>query len=85
MLQTQLREHCKVVLTLYGLQVPKQLCARERAAERFVTNNARVHDPVAALVAEERVRPWTADEKRIFMDRFLAHPKVRLQSTWHSA
>lgn len=50
------------------------VCAWERA--RYVDRNARVLDPVADIETEARIRPWTTEEKAIFMDRFLQFPKV---------
>ena len=59
-------------------QVPPQiLCPYERAARRFICHNARVDDPVELLRQERQLRPWTPEEKRIFNEKFLAHPKVR--------
>lgn len=49
---------------------------RERRARVFVSDNARVEDPIAWQQQEDLVRPWLPDEKRIFMDKYLAHPKV---------
>lgn len=57
---------------------PQQLCPHERASARFDSCNALVADPVAALAAEERERPWAPDEKRVFNEKFLAFGKVRL-------
>lgn len=50
---------------------------RERAARRFVSRNALVEDPVAALAAERETAAWTPAERRIFLDKFLQFPKVR--------
>jgi len=59
-------------------QVPPQLlCPHERAWQRFDTTNALVPDPAAALAAEERERPWSPEEKRVFNEKFLAFPKAR--------
>ena len=61
-----------------GAQVPPQLlCPHERAWQRFDTTNALVPDPAAALAAEERERPWSPEEKRVFNEKFLAFPKAR--------
>ena len=58
-------------------QVPSQLLdPAERAAQLFINTNARVDDPVAELAAEQALRPWTPEEKRVFNEKFLAHPKV---------
>ena len=49
----------------------------ERAARRFISTNARVDDPVALLAEEAAARPWTPEERRLFNEKFLAHPKAR--------
>ncbi|KAK9815578.1 hypothetical protein WJX72_006161 [[Myrmecia] bisecta] len=54
---------------------PLILDARERDQRRFITTNCRVPDPVAVLKEEAASRPWSTEEKRIFMDRFLQFPK----------
>jgi len=56
---------------------PQLLCPHERAWQRFDTCNALVPDPAAALAAEERERPWSPEEKRVFNEKFLAFPKAR--------
>lgn len=50
--------------------------AWEREGMRYVDRNARVLDPVVDIEAEACIRVWTADEKRMFMDKFLQFPKV---------
>lgn len=44
----------------------------------FVSTNGLVLNPAAELEEEEQVRPWSEDEKKIFFDKFMAHPKVLL-------
>eukprot|EP00884_Botryococcus_braunii_P008183 jgi/Botrbrau1/17366/Bobra.0015s0106.1 len=58
-------------------QMPDQLVEEDdRRFQGFENNNLRVEDPVQQLKDEEDAkRPWSADEKRIFMDKFLAFPK----------
>lgn len=59
------------------VQVPAQiLCPQERAAKCYINCNARVDDPVELLHQERQLRPWTPEEKRIFNEKFLVHPKV---------
>jgi nuclear receptor co-repressor 1 len=55
---------------------PQLLCPHERAARRYINRNALVDDPVALLEEEKRQRPWTPEERRIFNEKFLQHPKV---------
>lgn len=63
-------------------QIPPQLlCPHEREAQRFDSSNALVSDPMAALEAEERERPWATEEKRIFNEKFLAFPKACYNAT----
>lgn len=56
------------------MQMPDQNSKDERF--HFKTDNGRVEDPFQLLEEEDALRPWTAEEKRIFMDKFLAFPKV---------
>ena len=42
----------------------------------FDTDNARVEDPAAELRADRSGFDWSSDERRVFMEQFLAHPKV---------
>lgn len=75
---------------LQCLEIPDQIVDEAaRKAECFPSENGRVEDPVALLEEEDSQRPWTPEEKRIFMDKFLAYPKVRLpllpvlMASWH--
>ncbi|BDA48420.1 probable nuclear receptor corepressor 1 at N-terminal half [Coccomyxa sp. Obi] len=76
-------EQAQIVLQLQAVermkemvQVPPQiLCPYERAAQRYICHNARVDDPVEYLRQERQIRPWTPEEKRIFNEKFLQHPK----------
>lgn len=49
---------------------------RELAGRRFLSTNARVQDPVAELLRERDTAAWSPSERRIFMDKYLAFPKV---------
>ena len=42
----------------------------------FPSDNAKVEDPVGLLKHEEAMRPWSDEEKKIFMDKYLSHVKV---------
>ena len=58
-------------------QVPDQvLCPYERARRLFRNRNALMEDPVEHIAEEKKLRPWVPEEKRIFNEKFLAHPKV---------
>lgn len=35
-----------------------------------------MEDPVEHIAEEKKLRPWVPEEKRIFNEKFLAHPKV---------
>jgi hypothetical protein len=67
----------RVTVTMCAQVPPQVLCPFERAARRYICRNARVADPVELLRQEHLLRPWTPEEKRIFNEKFLAHPKVR--------
>ena len=59
-------------------QVPDQvLCPHERARRLFRNRNALIEDPIEHIAEEKKLRPWVPEEKRIFNEKFLAHPKVR--------
>lgn len=49
---------------------------RDRLFSMFESTNGLVEDPKAELEAEDLVKIWTPDEKRIFMEKFLLFPKV---------
>lgn len=60
------------------LQIPDQMqCPYEKAMRRFDNRNALIEDPVQHIQEEKKLRPWMPEEKRIFNEKFLAHPKVR--------
>lgn len=48
----------------------------ERKRSIFDTANSLVPDPVAQVEKERLIEPWTDEEKRIFMEKFLQYPKV---------
>ena len=59
------------------LQIPDQMqCLYEKAMRRFSNRNALIEDPVQHILEEKKLRPWLPEEKRIFNEKFLAHPKV---------
>lgn len=59
------------------LDIPDQIIDDSARRACFPTTNALIEDPVAELAYEDSLHPWTAEEKRVFMDKFMAHPKVR--------
>ena len=60
-------------------QLPDQMLdPRSRKWSRFVSTNGLVADAAAELADEKHIRPWSAEEKRIFCERFLQTPKVSL-------
>ncbi len=60
------------------MQIPDQMqCPYEKAMRRFDNRNALVEDPVQHIEEEKKLRPWMPEEKRIFNEKFLAHPKAR--------
>ena len=67
-------------------QVPNQIQDVLKIAHaRFPSTNGLVPDPVALLAEEERERPWSEEEKRIFKDRFMQSPKARPLNAWGSS
>ena len=44
-----------------------------------------MEDPVEHLAEEKKLRPWVSEEKRIFNEKFLAHPKVHRKLCIHQA
>jgi hypothetical protein len=44
-------------------------------ARCFIDENRRVHDALRMEVEQARVNPWTEEEIRIFIHRFLMYPK----------
>lgn len=68
----------KLTVMRTALQCPSQLITeRELQFKVFANANALVPDPAAAFLAEDEVRPWSEAERRIFMEKFTIHPKVR--------
>lgn len=59
-------------------QVPTQELQSERAARwaALLDVSRRVADPVREYEERSWVRPWSEEEKRVFMDKFLVHQKV---------
>ena len=61
-----------------SVQIPDQMqCPYETAMRRFDNRNALIEDPVQHIQEEKKLRPWMPEEKRVFNEKFLAHPKVR--------
>lgn len=46
----------------------------------WINRNRLVKDAAADLQANLNRSPWTDEEKKIFMDKFIEHPKVRTNS-----
>lgn len=44
---------------------------------QFDNRNALIADPVEYIQEEKKLRPWMPEERRIFNEKFLAHPKAR--------
>jgi len=60
------------------VQLPPQehLSARAARWAALLDASRRVSDPVRQLEEQGWVRPWSEQEKRIFMDKFLVYHKV---------
>ena len=60
------------------MQVPDQLQdPYEKAMRKFDNRNALIEDPVECIQEEKKLRPWMPEERRIFNEKFLTHPKAR--------
>ncbi|KAK9808544.1 hypothetical protein WJX73_006877 [Symbiochloris irregularis] len=76
-------EEAQVIASLQAQQrmddmteVPDQrVCRHMLKWGRFDSTNGLVQDPAAELEQEAIERPWTAEEKRIFFEKFLMHHK----------
>ena len=42
----------------------------------WVNKNRLVDNAESELLKEESNKPWSVDEKKVFMDKFIEHPKV---------
>ena len=58
-------------------QMPEPSTSSWDRGRIFVDKNRLVEDPEAQLLEEENTKPWSPDEKKMFMDKFIEHPKVR--------
>ena len=47
------------------------------AMRKFDNRNALIEDPLEYIQEEKKLRPWMPEERRIFNEKFLAHPKAR--------
>lgn len=67
-----------IELVKHMVDLPAQTLHSPRAARwvrQYKDYNRLVEDPVAEERYRSSVRPWTEDEKRLFMERFLVHHK----------
>ncbi|XP_062612338.1 nuclear receptor corepressor 2-like isoform X1 [Saccostrea cucullata] len=58
----------------YAVVPPMMLDARQRKL-RYINNNGRVDDPMAEYEEGKFINVWTAQEKNIFKEKYLQHPK----------
>jgi hypothetical protein len=54
---------------------PMILGEKERLARRFESKNALVEDPVKVEVERKTINPWTAEEKKTFLEKFAVYNK----------
>ena len=66
-------------------RLPAQLSASEARVRVFPGRNALVHAPVAAAADEARARPWSAAERRTFLDKFSLYGKDFARIATHLA
>lgn len=48
---------------------------KEREVRKFVSRNALVEDPIAVEKERKALNPWTAEEKKIFAEKFAVYNK----------
>ncbi|KAG0596168.1 hypothetical protein M758_UG230500 [Ceratodon purpureus] len=48
---------------------------KERALRRFVSRNGLVENPIAVEMERKTLNPWTAEERKIFAEKFAIHSK----------
>ena len=53
---------------------PMMLDARQRSL-RYVNNNGLLEDPMEEYRERRYINVWTAQEKQIFKEKYLQHPK----------
>ncbi|XP_056017947.1 serine/arginine repetitive matrix protein 2-like isoform X6 [Ostrea edulis] len=58
----------------YAVVPPMMLDARQRKL-RYTNNNGRVDDPMADYEERKFINVWTTQEKNIFKEKYLQHPK----------
>ncbi|XP_078336139.1 uncharacterized protein LOC111132990 isoform X2 [Crassostrea virginica] len=58
----------------YAVVPPMMLDARQRKL-RYTNNNGRVEDPMAEYEDRKFINVWTPQEKNIFKEKYLQHPK----------
>ena len=58
----------------YAVIPPMLLDARQRQM-RYINNNGLIEDPVTELKERSLLNVWTQQEKDIFKDKYLQHPK----------
>ncbi|XP_024374727.1 uncharacterized protein [Physcomitrium patens] len=59
-----------------ALKMPAMILGeRERLARRFESNNALVEDPVRVESERKSMNPWSAEERRVFLEKFAVYNK----------
>lgn len=59
-----------------ALKMPAMILGeRERLARRFESKNALVEDPVRVELERRSMNPWTAEEKKTFLEKFALYNK----------
>lgn len=75
-------QNVDVMASLFALQCltwpDQKLDDRSRKYSIFPSDNARIEDPVRLLKHEADMRPWSDEEKKIFLDKYLSHVKARV-------
>ena len=57
------------------VKIPDMLSEEEKRAIRFPSKNGLRRDPVADLQADRDLRPWTQEERDIFIEKYMEFPK----------
>eukprot|EP00803_Ostreobium_quekettii_P010854 evm.model.scf_2250.1 EVM.evm.TU.scf_2250.1 scf_2250:9588-23612(-) len=75
-------EEAKIMREIMGKKELAEMCQMPESCTGtwdhgriFVDKNRLVEDPEAQLLEEDNCNPWSADEKKVFMDKFIEHPK----------
>lgn len=59
-----------------ALKMPAMILGeKERLARRFVSKNALVEDPVMVEMERKGMNPWSAEEKKMFLEKFAVYNK----------